>query len=803
MIAYIFKSSLSLIILFGLYWFLLRKEKLFVFNRFFLIASVVFSLVVPFISIPVNFKVAPQLNEIIPTNNYAIPEIGTPDNIVASDTNISQSSPGMHPSAINISAILLVLYFSGVILFLIRFLKNLFMIIRRSKLSEKINFKGYRIVLTNDKTSPCCFFNSIYLNRDDYLNGEIDKELLGHELEHVRQSHTIDIILIELVKIFYWFNPIHVLYDRAIRINHEYLADNGVINDNHDIKSYADKLLNFITGRSDISLASGSNHSFTKKRLLMLTKTKSKSFIYGLRITIALSLILIFSLLISFKQSNRQPLNKDADSSGLTDLQTRTVKDINGNVYNTVTIGKQVWMKENLKTTKYNDGTAIPKIKVNSTWASLTTGAYCDYENTPTNSTTYGRLYNWYVIDNNTATKVSGNGGKNVCPAGWHVPTEVEWATLKTYLGGDSVAGGLLKETGSSHWVDPNWGASNGSGFTALPGGGRYPDGRFSRLWDEGHWWSATEFFYPPTDKNATLAWFSTINYRDGKVSWDNGTKNCGFSVRCLMDDTKEISNASIKSGNQSSDLEISNIKDTLQPHIYHANTNTTDNKITTLKGNVIITFFDKNNRENTIKADSAIFEKDKNIIIAYNGTIAAYNSGKNNPMQSISFKEMNYDVTSRRVILKNISGTIINDNILHVYEKPELFPIKKDEYTGLPSKYGEKRINPINKKDTVIHYGFDIEAKSGTVVMATAGGKVIKASWDAKGFGNLIVIDHGEGYQSWYAHLQDFSVNNGDSVVKGQTIGHVGTSGISTGPHLHFEIRLNGTSVDPVIYLK
>jgi uncharacterized protein (TIGR02145 family) len=536
MIAYIFKSSLSLIILFGLYWFLLRKEKLFVFNRFFLVASVVFSLLVPFISIPVNFRVAPPLNDIIPTSNYVIPEISTADNIVTSDANISQSSLGMHPSAINISAILLALYISGVMLFLIRFLKNLYMIIRRSKLSEKIDFKGYRIVLTNDKTGPCCFFDSIFLNREDYLNGRIDKELLEHEMEHARQSHTIDIILIELVKIFYWFNPVHVLYDRAIRINHEYLADNRVINDNPDVKSYAEKLLNFITGRSNMSLTSGSNHSFTKKRLLMLTKTKSKSFIYGLRITIALSLILIFSLLISFKQSNGQPSNKDTDSSGITDLQTHTVKDINGNVYNTVTIGTQVWMKENLKTTKYNDGTKIPNIKVNSTWASLTTGAYCDYENTPTNSTTYGRLYNWYVIDNNTATKVSGNGGKNVCPTGWHVPADLEWATLKTYSGGDSVAGGVLKETGSTHWVDPNWGASNESGFTALPGGGRYPDGRFSRLWDEGHWWSTTEFLYPPTEKNATLAWFSTITYAGTNVNRENGTKNCGFSVRCIKD---------------------------------------------------------------------------------------------------------------------------------------------------------------------------------------------------------------------------------------------------------------------------
>ena len=281
MIAYIFKSSLSLIILFGLYWFLLRKEKLFVFNRFFLIASVVFSLVLPFISIPVNFQVTPQLNDIIPAYNYVRPEISSTDNIVPGDVNISQPYIVKKTSVINISAILLALYISGVILFLIRFLRNIYLIIRMSKLSEKISFKGYRIVLTNDKTGPCCFFSNIFLNRDDYLNGKIDKELLNHELEHARQSHTFDIILIELVKIFYWFNPVHILYERAIRINHEYLADNGVISDNSDIKSYADKLLSFISGRSNMSLTSGSNHSFTKKRFIMMTKPKSGSYICG------------------------------------------------------------------------------------------------------------------------------------------------------------------------------------------------------------------------------------------------------------------------------------------------------------------------------------------------------------------------------------------------------------------------------------------------------------------------------------------------------------------------------------------
>ena len=331
MTGYIIKSSVSLLLMFGLYWFLLRNEKLFVFNRFFLVLSVVFSLAVPFISVPVNFGATPRLNDIIPAYDYVIPEIRTTDNIVPGDVNISQSYVEKEMTVIGISALLRALYVSGLILFLIRFLRNIYFIIQRSKLSEVISLKGYRIVLTNDRVGPCCFFKSVFLNSEDYLKGRIDKEVLAHELEHARQSHTIDIMLIELVKIFYWFNPVHLLYERAIRINHEYLADNRVINDNSDIKIYADKILNFITGMSNISLTSGSYHSFTKMRLMMMMKSRSGNFIYGTRIAITLCLGTIFFLLLSFKESDQQPPSRNLSETGA----EMTQKYCQGNCINT------------------------------------------------------------------------------------------------------------------------------------------------------------------------------------------------------------------------------------------------------------------------------------------------------------------------------------------------------------------------------------------------------------------------------------------------------------------------------------
>jgi len=204
------------------------------------------------------------------------------------------------------------------------------------------------------------------------------------------------------------------------------------------------------------------------------------------------------------------------------------VSDVDSHTYQTVTIGAQVWMASNLITTKYNDGTtAIPNVTDNSAWAALSTGAYCDYGNSLSNSTTYGKLYNWYAVDNNELTKAASNGGKNICPVGWHVPTVDEWTILTSYLGDTSVAGGKLKESGYSHWTTPNTEATNTSGFTALPGGYRDDNGTFNNIGIVGYWWSSTE-------NSTSIAWFRFITYSNSIVNSTNYNKKYGFSVRCV-----------------------------------------------------------------------------------------------------------------------------------------------------------------------------------------------------------------------------------------------------------------------------
>ena len=191
--------------------------------------------------------------------------------------------------------------------------------------------------------------------------------------------------------------------------------------------------------------------------------------------------------------------------------------DADGNNYTVVTIGTQTWMAENLKTTQYNDVTAIPLVTDEADWANLTTSGYCWYNNdAATYKATYGALYNWYAV----------NTGK-LAPAGWHVPTYAEWDTLSAYLGGDNVSGGKLKETGTAHWNSPNAGATNSSGFSALPGGYCLNYGDFYDVGMNGNWWSATE---DDASNAYDRALGSFVNYLNSIYNY----KSYGFSVRLL-----------------------------------------------------------------------------------------------------------------------------------------------------------------------------------------------------------------------------------------------------------------------------
>ena len=193
----------------------------------------------------------------------------------------------------------------------------------------------------------------------------------------------------------------------------------------------------------------------------------------------------------------------------------------------TVAIGSQTWMLKNLDVDHYRNGDVIPQVTDPTAWSNLTTGAWCYYNNDPANGTVYGKLYNWYAV----------NDPRGLAPTGWHVPTDAEWSTLINCLdptanGGantPNVAGGAMKENGTTHWYDPNAGATNSSGFTGLPGGYRYYGGAFGSIGTNGYWWSSSEY-------SATYAWYRNLDYNDSSAYRYINGKTIGFSVRCLRD---------------------------------------------------------------------------------------------------------------------------------------------------------------------------------------------------------------------------------------------------------------------------
>jgi uncharacterized protein (TIGR02145 family) len=198
--------------------------------------------------------------------------------------------------------------------------------------------------------------------------------------------------------------------------------------------------------------------------------------------------------------------------------QAQTVSDYEGNSYNVITIGSQKWLKENLRSTRFKDGTAISLITDSAAWGNLSTEGYCWYMNDSATYSQYGIYYNWFTVATN-----------KLCPVGWHVSTDAEWTTLTNYLGGEAIAGGKLKETTTLHWTPPNVGATNQTGFTAIANGYRHGSGYYDNLLHNSYFWTATAHI-------SGNSWERSLCHDTINVLAEYFGRNTGMAVRCVMD---------------------------------------------------------------------------------------------------------------------------------------------------------------------------------------------------------------------------------------------------------------------------
>jgi uncharacterized protein (TIGR02145 family) len=187
--------------------------------------------------------------------------------------------------------------------------------------------------------------------------------------------------------------------------------------------------------------------------------------------------------------------------------------------YQPITIGRQVWMLRNLNVDHLRNGIEIPEVQESDQWLNQKLGAWCYFDNNPEYGPIYGKLYNWYAVYD----------PRGLAPKGWHIASEAEWATLLKYLGGEDIAAIKLKEKGTDHWPVPNSDATNESGFTALPGGGRLDDGLFSEISETGYWWTSKMY-------DASRAWVRNVLSYTNLILTDYYDKVDGFSVRCVKD---------------------------------------------------------------------------------------------------------------------------------------------------------------------------------------------------------------------------------------------------------------------------
>jgi uncharacterized protein (TIGR02145 family) len=233
-----------------------------------------------------------------------------------------------------------------------------------------------------------------------------------------------------------------------------------------------------------------------------------------------ISIIILMGLMAILFSSCKSCKHENAVVTTLLSPGPEIVKDYDGNQYTTVTIGTQDWLVENLKATRYQNGDPIQMVTEDAQWNKQTTGAFCNFDQEAANGQIYGHLYNWYAV----------NDPRNICPKGWRVPTDADWDVLSSALGGDVSSAGKMKDATTRYWDSPNVGATNESGFTALPGGYRSIKGEYNSMGSFTFFWSSSGY----ASETAWCRWMQSGNDQLDRI--DN-YKNFGFSVRCIREE--------------------------------------------------------------------------------------------------------------------------------------------------------------------------------------------------------------------------------------------------------------------------
>ena len=290
MTIFFIKSTICLFVLYGFYYFVLHNQKILLFNRFYLVFSLFFSAITSLIIIPVksNYALNNSFDKFTPTTGYFIK-----GNAIIGNTYF----------LLTFQNILFSFYIVITSILLIRFTLNIFKLLGKINKNKKVDYQKTSLVLIKERSLPYSFFRYIFVNRSDFENGKIEKELLMHEEAHCLQYHSIDIIIIELMNVFLWFNPAIWLFKKAILLNHEFLADYTVLS-TFELDDYQNTLLNLVLRNNSACLTSKFNYSLTKKRLIMMNKKTIKDWAILRKIS-TIPLFILIAITLAFAQENK------------------------------------------------------------------------------------------------------------------------------------------------------------------------------------------------------------------------------------------------------------------------------------------------------------------------------------------------------------------------------------------------------------------------------------------------------------------------------------------------------------------
>ncbi|MFV8343413.1 M56 family metallopeptidase [Flavobacterium sp. XS2P39] len=303
MILYILKSGLLFLILITVYKLFLENENMHQFKRYYLLISLVFAIIVPLQLFSIQTEIVQNINV------FQLNEVLTQRNRIDTEKIAKNQF---------FQSILILIYSLGVILLSARFTINLISFFKKIKRNQIENIDGNSVVLINERLLPHSFLNSIFINENDFKKDKINPELLVHETAHIQQKHSLDILFIEIIQIIFWFNPIVPLYKKAIKLNHEFLADQAVNNKFNSVYTYQTLLLNIASDKKRVALASPINYQITKKRLIMMTKNASKSKM--IIKTIATSILFVTLLFVFGSKTVAQEVKSSTEKENINEL---------------------------------------------------------------------------------------------------------------------------------------------------------------------------------------------------------------------------------------------------------------------------------------------------------------------------------------------------------------------------------------------------------------------------------------------------------------------------------------------------